>query len=102
MAPSTAATYPAEEMIPRALLSEIQKHFVGARLYIPHCGRGERIDRNRKIRRRYAKLMRETKSGYGVTKNIAGEFGLTAETIRAVLRNPESWIEPDQLLDVPN
>ncbi len=102
VAPSRTETYPAEEMIPRSLLAEIQKHFVGGRLYIPHCGRGERIERNRKIRRRYAALMRETKSGYGVTKTLALEFGLTAETIRLVLRNPESWVEPDQVLGMPN
>jgi hypothetical protein len=71
-------------------------------LYIPHCGRGERIERNRKIRRRYAALMRENKSGYGVTKTLAEEFDLTGETIRLILRNPESWVEPDEIRQLPN
>ena len=100
-APRRTDTYPAEEMIPRELLRQIQKHFVGGRLYIPHCGRGERIERNRRIRRRYASLMRETKSGYGVTKTLAKEFDLTPETIRHILRNPESWVEQSSVLPIP-
>ena len=102
VAPDRTDTYPAEDMIPRELLRQIQKHFVGGRLYIPHCGKGERIERNRKIRRRYAVMMRERKSGYGVTKKLSVEFGLSTETIRSVLRNPESWFSKSDILDVPN
>lgn len=101
VAPSRNETYPAEEMLPRDLVRQIQKHFIGGRLYIPHCARGERLERNRRIRRRYATLMRERKSGYGVMKALAEEFGLTTETIRAVLQNPESWVKPEEMNEIP-
>jgi hypothetical protein len=101
IAPSRLETYPAEDMLPRDLVAQIQRYFVGGRLYISRRGRAERIDRNRKIRRRYAALMRETKSGYGVIKAMAAEFDLTTESIRLILRNPESWVDPSEIKDLP-
>ena len=78
----------AEEVLPKYLLMEIQKHISGEILYIPsgngHVGWGEKNgsrryfeDSNKSIKQRY-------QMGFSL-EQLSEEYGLAYETVRKIL-----------------
>ena len=78
----------AEEVLPKYLLVEIQKHISGEILYIPsgdeHVGWGEKNGSRRYFEDRNKKIKQQYQIGVSL-EQISEEYGLAYETVRKIL-----------------
>ena len=78
----------AEEVLPKYLLIEIQKHISGEVLYIPsgdnHIGWGEKNGSKRYFEDRNEKIKQQFQKGSNL-EQISEEYGLAYETVRKIL-----------------
>ncbi|WP_425448256.1 CD3324 family protein [Dethiothermospora halolimnae] len=78
----------AAEVLPKNLLTEIQKHISGTTLYIPsecnNVGWGEKNGSKKYYTNRNKKIKRQYKEGYG-NEEISKQYGLSYETVRKIV-----------------
>lgn len=74
----------AAEVLPPALLREVQKHYQGL-LWVPVVKRRDRRTAERATRD--SRIVRESRRG-AATDRLAKKYGLSRERIRQILRRP--------------
>ena len=79
----------AEEVLPQALLEEIQKHIKGQYIYIPENpgerrGWGERTGAKETLRKRNKEIREKFKNGYKITQ-LAESYYLSMASIKKIV-----------------
>lgn len=86
----------ASDVLPEALLKEVQKYASGETLYFPKARSKKKWGEQSGARAYYRernRLIRERHLKHASIERIAEEFGLSADTIRKIIFSKAEWEE---------
>lgn len=86
----------ASDVLPEALLKEVQKYAAGETLYFPKTRSKKKWGEQSGARQFYAernKQIRERYRAHASIDRIADEFGLSPETVRKIVFSRAEWEE---------